>query len=83
MANEQIKNISGQIYLDSLNNFLNNENLTFDLFFNWFSWVQPVTDMVVVCVLKTKVIFLNDIHLVMDLLQQLLARSFFLQQSYN
>ena len=43
------------------------------MFFNWFGWVQPLTDIVVVCVLKTEVILLYDIHLIVDLFQQLLS----------
>ena len=52
--------------------------LTFNLFFDGFGRVQPVTDVVVVGVLQTKVILLDDVHLVVDLFQELLSGRLFL-----
>ena len=54
--------------------------LTFNLFFDGFGRVQPVTDVVVVGVLQAKVILLDDVHLVVHLLHQLLPRRFLLQR---
>ena len=54
---------------------------TFDLFFDGFGWVQPVTDVVVVGVLKSKVVFLYNVHLIVDLLQQFLTSGFFLKHN--
>ena len=53
---------------------------TFDLFFDGFGWVQPMTDVVVVGVLEAEVILLDDVHLVVHLLHQLLPRRFLLQR---
>ena len=52
--------------------------LTFNLFFDGFGRVQPVTDVVVVGVLQAKVILLDDVHLVVDLFQELLSGGLFL-----
>ena len=52
--------------------------LTFNLFFDGFGRVQPVTDVVVVGILQTKVILLDDVHLVVDLFQELLSGRLFL-----
>ena len=52
--------------------------LTFNLFFDGFGRVQPVTDVVVVGVLEAKVILLDDVHLVVDLFQELLSGGLFL-----
>ena len=54
--------------------------LTFDLFLDRFGGVDPVTDVVVVCVLQAEVILLDDVHLVVDLLHQLLTRRLLLQK---
>ena len=43
------------------------------MFFNWFGGVQPLTDIVVVSVLQTEVVLLQDVHLIVDLLQKLLS----------
>ena len=56
---------------------------TFDLFFDGFSWIQPVTDVVVVSVLQPKVVLLYDVHLIVDLLQQLLTSGFFLEHNLS
>ena len=56
---------------------------TFDLFFDGFSWIQPVTDVVVVSVLQPKVVLLYDVHLIVDLLQQLLTSGFFLKHNLS
>ena len=53
---------------------------TFDLLFDGFGWIKPVTDMVMVCVLQPEVVLLYDIHLIVDLLQQFLTSCFFLQE---
>ena len=52
--------------------------LTFNLFFDGFGRIQPVADVVVVGVLEAEVILLDDVHLVVDLLQQLLSGGLFL-----
>ena len=54
------------------------KKLTFDLLLDWFGRVQPMTDMVVVRELQAKVVFLNDVHLIMNLLQQFLTSCLFL-----
>ena len=54
--------------------------LTFYLFFDWLGWVDPMTDVVVVGVLEAEVILLDDVHLVVHLLHQLLPRRFLLQR---
>ena len=54
--------------------------LTFNLFFDGFGRIQPVTDVVVVGVLEAEVILLDDVHLVVHLLHQLLPRRFLLQR---
>ena len=54
------------------------DSLTFNLFFDGFGRVQPVTDVVVVGVLQAKVILLDDVHLVVDLFQELLPGCLFL-----
>ena len=56
------------------------DSLTFNLFFDGFGRVQPVTDVVVVGVLQAKVVLLNDVHLVVDLFQKLLASCLFLEK---
>ena len=56
---------------------------TFDLFFDGFSWIQPMTDVVVVSVLQPKVVLLYDVHLIVDLLQQLLTSGFFLKHNLS
>ena len=53
--------------------------LTFYLFFDWFGGVDPVADVVVVGVLQPEVVLLDDVHLVVHLLHQLLPRRFLLQ----
>ena len=53
--------------------------LTLYLLFDWFGWVDPVADVVVVGVLQPEVVLLNDVHLVVHLLHQLLPRRFLLQ----
>ena len=42
-----------------------------------------MTDMVVIGELKTKVIFLDDIHLIMNLLQQFLTGGLFLNKKFG
>ena len=54
--------------------------LTFNLFFDGFGRIQPVADVVVVGVLEAEVILLDDVHLVVHLLHQLLPRRFLLQR---
>ena len=54
--------------------------LTFYLLFDWFGWVDPVADVVVVGVLQPEVVLLYDVHLVVHLLHQLLSRRFLLQK---
>ena len=54
--------------------------LTFYLFFDWLGWVDPMTDVVVVGVLEAEVILLDDVHLVVDLLQQFLSGCLFLEK---
>ena len=54
--------------------------LTLYLLFDWFGWVNPVADMVVVSVLQPEVVLLDDVHLVVHLLHQLLPRRFLLQR---
>ena len=54
--------------------------LTLYLLFDWFGWVDPVADVVVVGVLQPKVVLLDDVHLVVHLLHQLLPRRFLLQK---
>ena len=54
--------------------------LTFYLFFDWFGGVDPVADVVVVGVLQPEVVLLDDVHLVVHLLHELLARRFLLQK---
>ena len=75
---------------DRLQNIDNNDTMiilivvhTFDLFFDGFSWIQPVADVVVVSVLQPKVVLLYDVHLIVDLLQQLLTSGFFLKHNLS
>ena len=49
------------------------------MFFNWFGGVQPLTDIVMVSVLQPEVVLLQDVHLIVDLLQQLLSGGLFLK----
>ena len=67
--------------IKSSNNELTRQGrLTFNLFFDGFGRIQPVTDVVVVGVLEAEVILLDDVHLVVDLLQQLLSGGLFLER---
>ena len=59
------------------------DSLTFNLFFDGFGRVQPVTDVVVVGVLEAKVILLDNVHLVVDLLKQFLSGCLFLEKQIN
>ena len=58
---------------------MSGKKLTFDLFFNRFGGIQPLTDIVVVSVLQPEVVLLQDVHLIVDLLQQLLSGGLFLK----